>query len=34
MVFSRHLYFIDFRRFGCDIPYFTIVSIGEAEIED
>ena len=27
MIFSRHLYFIDFSKYGCDIPYFNIVSI-------
>merc|ERR1712150_142645 len=25
MIFSRHLYLIDFSKYGCDIPYFNIV---------
>ena len=27
MVFSRHLYFVDWSEFGCDIPYFNLVSL-------
>ena len=29
MIFSRHLYFIDFSKYGCNIPYFNIVSENE-----
>jgi len=25
MVFSRHLYFVDWSEFGCDIPYFNLI---------
>ena len=27
MVFSRHLYFVDYTQYGCDIQYFNMVSI-------
>ena len=26
MVFSRHLYFVDYTQYGCDIPYFNMVN--------
>ena len=32
MIFSRHLYFIDFSEYGCDIPYFNVVSINPSDI--
>ena len=31
MVFSRHLYFVDYTQYGCDIQYFNMVT-GELQM--